>query len=62
MISIALQYIVSKLKAREKSKCCPTKINWKVAKEIYDRWKLLFDITESLSDRKYPTTNIFPLK
>lgn len=65
MISIALQYIeiFEKLKAREKKfKCCPTKDDWKFAKEICDRLKLFFDITESFSGTKYVTANLFFLK
>ena len=55
MISIAVQYIeiFEKLKAREKKfKCCQTKYDWKFAKEIYDRLKLFFDITELFSGTK----------
>jgi hypothetical protein len=62
MISIAVQYIeiFEKLKAREKKfKCCPTKDDWKFAKEICDRLKLFFDITELFSGTKYVTANIF---
>ncbi|XBI10002.1 hypothetical protein VPH35_137411 [Triticum aestivum] len=62
MISIAVRYIeiFEKLKAREKKfKCCPTKDDWKFAKEICDRLKLFFDITESFSGTKYVTTNLF---
>lgn len=62
MISIALQYIeiFEKLKAREKKfKCCPTKNDWKFAKEVCDRLKLFFDITESFSGTKYVTANLF---
>ena len=62
MISIALQYIeiFEKLKAREtKFDCCPTKDDWKFAKEMCDRLKLFFDITESFSGTKYVTANLF---
>ena len=62
MISIALQYIeiFEKLKAREKKfDCCPTKDDWKFAKEMCDRLKLFFDITESFSGTKYVTANLF---
>ncbi|KAM0917944.1 hypothetical protein ACQ4PT_009338 [Festuca glaucescens] len=62
MISIALQYIeiFEKLKAREKKfKCCPTKDDWKFAREICDRLKLFFDITELFSGTKYVTANLF---
>ena len=62
MISIALQYIeiFEKLKAREKKfDCCPTKDDWMFAKEICDRLKLFFDITESFSGTKYVTANLF---
>ncbi|XBH79377.1 hypothetical protein VPH35_105372 [Triticum aestivum] len=62
MISIALQYIeiFEKLKAREKKfDCCSTKDDWKFAKEMCDRLKLFFDITESFSGTKYVTTNLF---
>jgi hypothetical protein len=62
MISIAVQYIeiFEKLKAREKKfKCCPTKDDWKFAKEICDRLKLFFDITELFSGTKYVTANLF---
>jgi hypothetical protein len=62
MISIAVQYIeiFEKLKARKKKfKCCPTKDDWKFAKEICDRLKLFFDITELFSGTKYVTANLF---
>lgn len=62
MISIALRYIdiFEKLKAREKKfKCFPTKDDWKFAKEICDRLKLFFDITELFSGTKYVTANLF---
>jgi hypothetical protein len=62
MISTVVRYIevFEKLMPREKKfSCCPTKDDWKFAKEICDRLKLFFDITELFYGTKYVTTNLF---
>ncbi|KAM3296374.1 hypothetical protein ACQJBY_038612 [Aegilops geniculata] len=62
MLSIALEYIdiFEKLKAREKLfSCCPTKDDWKIAKELCDRIKVFYDVTEAFLGTKYVTANLF---
>lgn len=62
MLNIALEYIevFEKLKGCEKLfSCCPTKDDWKVAKELCDRLKNLYDVTEAFSGTKYVTANLF---
>jgi len=39
--------------------CCPTSADWKLARELCERLKMFFDITEVLSDITYATVNIF---
>ncbi|KAM3241697.1 hypothetical protein ACQJBY_054487 [Aegilops geniculata] len=62
MLNTALEYIevFEKLKGREKLfSCCPTKDDWKVAKELCDRLKKFYDDTEAFSGTKYITANMF---
>uniref|UniRef100_A0A8R7TNE6 AC transposase n=1 Tax=Triticum urartu TaxID=4572 RepID=A0A8R7TNE6_TRIUA len=62
MLTIALEYIeiFETLKEREKSfSCCPTKDDWKFAKELCVRLKIYYDVSESFSGTKYVTANMF---
>ncbi|XBI46752.1 hypothetical protein VPH35_110907 [Triticum aestivum] len=58
MLTIALEYIdiFEKLKAREKLfSCCPTKYDWKIAKELCERLKVFY-----MSLRHFQTLNMLP--
>ena len=61
MLTRALQYkdVFSRLSIREKLFTCPTNEDWEFAKEVCERLKVFFDITELLSGSKYVTANIF---
>jgi hypothetical protein len=61
MLSRALQYkdVFARLSIREKLFTSPTTEDWEFAKEVCERLKVFFDITELLSGSKYVTTNIF---
>lgn len=63
MLSTAVEYksVFARLSLREKlfASLCPTEADWKVAKDICDRLKMFFDITELLSGTKYVTANLF---
>lgn len=62
MLTIALEYteIFETLKGREKLfSCCPTKDDWKFAKEVCDRLKIFYDVSESFLGTKYVTANLF---
>uniref|UniRef100_A0ACD5Y5K0 Uncharacterized protein n=2 Tax=Avena sativa TaxID=4498 RepID=A0ACD5Y5K0_AVESA len=61
MLSGALQYkdVFARLSIREKKFTCPTSEDWEFAKEVCERLKVFFDITELLSGSKYVTANIF---
>jgi hypothetical protein len=61
MLSHALQYkdVFARLSIHEKLFPCPTNEDWEFAKEVCERLKVFFDITELLSGSKYVTTNIF---
>jgi hypothetical protein len=59
MLSTALLYqdVFERLAAR--APCVPTTEDWKFAKDLCDRLKLFYDVTELLSGTNYVTANIF---
>ena len=61
MLNGALQYkdVFARLAIREKMFTCPSDEDWAFAKEVCDRLKVFFDITEFLSGTKYVTANLF---
>ena len=63
MLASALPYeqVFKRLKQRRDSqyKCAPSEEDWKMAREICDKLKLFFSVTELFSGTKYPTSNIY---
>ncbi|KAK3229766.1 hypothetical protein Dsin_001647 [Dipteronia sinensis] len=62
MLNSALIYkdVFARLKQREPQyNCFPSEKDWEVAKEICDRLKLFFEVTELFLGTKYPTANLY---
>ena len=61
MLKGALQYkdVFERLSIREKKFTCPTGEDWVFAKEVCDRLKVFFDVTELLSGTSYVTASLF---
>ncbi|KAJ7954601.1 Zinc finger BED domain-containing protein RICESLEEPER [Quillaja saponaria] len=63
MLEIAIVYksIFARLLRKETSKykIAITEEDWEFARELCGRLKIFYEVTEELSDRKYPTINLF---
>ncbi|KAM3402225.1 hypothetical protein ACQJBY_006261 [Aegilops geniculata] len=61
MLKGALQYkyVFERLSVREKKFTCPTGEDWVFAKEVCDRLKVFFDVTELLSGTSYVIASLF---
>ena len=59
MLSTALVYqdVFERLASR--APCVPSQDDWKFARELCDRLKMFYDVTELLSGTKYVTANLF---
>ena len=61
MLSIAIQYkdVFDRLALRETGFTCPETEDWVFAKEVCDRLKMFYDLTELFSGTRYVTANLF---
>ena len=59
MLNTALLYqdVFERLSSR--APCVPSEDDWKFARELCDRLKMFYDVTELLSGTRYVTTNLF---
>ena len=53
------KYVFERLYIHEKNFTCPTGEDWVFAKEVCDRLKVFFDVTELLSGTSYVTASLF---
>ena len=62
MLSTAIDYkdVFPRLSHREPQyKYVPNDLDWNLAKEIYERLELFYEVTEIFSGTKYPTSNLY---